>query len=302
MTQDRYDLMVVGAGSGGLVAARFAAKLGARVALAEKNRIGGDCTWTGCVPSKALLKAAKIAHEVRTAAHYGVIASAPAVDMARVREYVHGAIEAVYQYETPEQLRAEGIDVFLGGVRFADAFTAVVGEHTVSSNAFLITTGARPLIPPIEGLNGVLFNTYENVFENQVLPKTMVIVGGGPIGMELAQAYQRLGASVTGVADNVLPKEDTDVQNLMQSVLEREGVRFVSGQARRACKDGNAIVVATEHHEARGEMLLIAVGRKPNVDGLDLEKAGVKYSSRGIPVDDQLRTNVKHLYAAADVA
>src|SRR6266581_4578786 len=113
MSKQQYDLVIIGAGAGGLIAAGFAVQLGARVALVEKNRIGGDCTWTGCVPSKALLKAAKIAHEVRTAAHYGVIASAPAVDMARVREYVHGAIEAVYQYETPEQLRAEGIDVFL---------------------------------------------------------------------------------------------------------------------------------------------------------------------------------------------
>jgi pyruvate/2-oxoglutarate dehydrogenase complex dihydrolipoamide dehydrogenase (E3) component len=302
MMQDRYDLVVIGAGSGGLVAARFAAKLGAKVALVEKNRIGGDCTWTGCVPSKALLKAAKIAHEVRTAAHYGVIASTPAVDMAQVREYVLGAIQAVYQYETPEQLRAEGIDVLLGAARFVEASKVIVGERTVSSKAFLITTGARPFIPPIEGLNRVPFVTYESIFENEILPKTMVIVGGGPIGMEMAQAYQRLGAGVTVLADHVLPKENPDVQKLMQGVLEREGVRFVSGQAMRACKDGNAIVVATEHHETRGEMLLIAVGRRPNVHELDLEKSGVKYSSHGIPVDDQLRSNVKHIYAAGDVA
>src|SRR6266851_8577414 len=166
MTQDRYDLVVIGAGSGGLVAARFAAKLGARVALAEKNRIGGDCTWTGCVPSKALLKAAKVAHDVRTASHYGVITSAPEVEMARVREYVHGAMQAVYQYETPEQLRAEGIDVLLGAARFVDASTVIVGERTGSSKAFLITTGAWPFIPPIEGLNSVPFVTYESIFEN----------------------------------------------------------------------------------------------------------------------------------------
>jgi pyruvate/2-oxoglutarate dehydrogenase complex dihydrolipoamide dehydrogenase (E3) component len=302
MTQDHYDLVVIGAGSGGLIAARFAAKLGARVALAEKNRIGGDCTWTGCVPSKALLKAAKIAHEVRTAAHYGVITSAPAVDMSRVREYVHNAIQAVYQYETPQQLQREGIDVLLGGAGFVDASTVMVGERVASSTAFLITTGARPLIPPIPGLNSVPFVTYQSIFENHVLPKTMVIVGSGPVGMEMAQAYQRLGASVSVLADHVLPKEDPDVQKLMQGVLEREGVRFLSGKATRACWDGNSIVVATEHHEARGEMLLIAAGRKPNVAELDLEKAGVKYSSRGIPVDDQLRTNVKHIYAAGDVA
>ncbi len=181
MTADRYDLVVIGAGSGGLVGARFAARLGARVALAEKNRIGGDCTWTGCVPSKALLKAARVAHEVRTASQYGIIANAPAVNMAQVRAYVRNAIQGVYQFETPEQLQEEGVEVILGTAEFRDATTIRIGDRIVRSKNFLLTTGARPLTPQIAGLNDVPYATYENIFDNELLPKVMIVVGGGPI-------------------------------------------------------------------------------------------------------------------------
>jgi pyruvate/2-oxoglutarate dehydrogenase complex dihydrolipoamide dehydrogenase (E3) component len=301
MTADRYDLVVIGAGSGGLVGARFAAQLGARVALAEKNRIGGDCTWTGCVPSKALLKAARVAHEVRTASQYGIIANAPAVNMAQVRAYVRNAIQGVYQFETPEQLQEEGVEVIFGTAEFRDATTIRIGDRIVRSKNFLLTTGARPLTPQIAGLNDVPYATYENIFDNELLPKVMIVVGGGPIGIELAQAYRRLGSEVTVVAERILPKEDPDVQQLMRSLLEGEGIQFVFEHAKSARKDGRSIVIFTEHQEARGDLLLIAAGRKPMVDGLELEKAGIQYSPRGVPVDDRLRTNVKHIYAAGDV-
>jgi len=298
---DHFDLVVIGAGSGGLVGARFAAQLGAKVALVEKNRIGGDCTWTGCVPSKALLKAAKVAHEVRTAVRYGVVTSPPTVNMCEVREYVRGAIQAVYRFETPEALAGEGIDVVLGEARFLNDSAIAVGDRTIRSKAFLLTTGARPIVPQVTGLRDMPFITYEQLFENDALPKSLTIVGGGPIGMEMAQAYQRLGAQVTVVSNHVLPKEDPDVQQLIQRILEREGVRFVSDKAKSARKDGDAIIVATDQQEARGDVLMIAVGRKPNTEGLDLEKAGVECSPHGVSVDDRLRTNVKHIYAAGDV-
>ena len=297
----RYDLVVIGAGSGGLVGARFAAQLGAKVALIEKNRIGGDCTWTGCVPSKALIKAARVAHEVRTAARYGVSVNPPTVDMAAVREYVREAMHAVYEFETPEALAREKVDVIFGAAQFIDAATINVGEHTVRSKAFLITTGARPFVPALPGLNAVPFITYEEVFENDTLPKKMILLGGGPIGMEMAQAYQRLGSEVTVVTSSLLPKEEAEVQKLMQGVLEGEGVRFILQPARSARRHANAIFIITDNHKAQGDLLLVAVGRKPKVDGLQLEKAGVKYSSKGIQVDDRLRTNVKHIYAAGDV-
>lgn len=302
MATHDFDLVIIGAGSGGLTAAGFAAQLGAKVALIEKNRIGGDCTWTGCIPSKALLKAAKVAHEVRTASRFGITANPPAVEMTSVRAYVRQAIEQVYQFESSEELRKQGIEVIQGAGRFVDARTIVVGDQLVRTKKFLLTTGARPQIPAIAGLNEVPYLTYQQIFENDRLPRSMIVVGGGPIGMEMTQAYQRLGTEVSIVADTLLPKDEPEVRELMQQVFEREGVRFVRGRAKSARREGDGIIVATDSGEARGDLLLIASGRRPVVAGLDLEKAGVNYSEKGIPVDDQLRTNVKHIYAAGDVA
>jgi pyruvate/2-oxoglutarate dehydrogenase complex dihydrolipoamide dehydrogenase (E3) component len=301
MAAPEFDLVIIGAGSGGLTAAGFAAQLGAKVALVEKNRIGGDCTWTGCIPSKALLKAAKVAHEVRTASRFGITASPPVADMSQVRAYVRQAIEQVYRFENPEELRKQGIEVIQGAGRFLDATTILAGEQLVRSKTFLLTTGARPRIPSIAGLDEVPFLTYEQIFDNGRLPRAMIVVGGGPIGMEMAQAYQRLGAQVSVVAHRLLPKDEPEVREVLQRVFEREGVRIVWGRAQSARKEGGEIVVATADEEARGDLLLIACGRKPSVAGLDLEKAGVTYSDEGIPVDDRLRTNVKNIYAAGDV-
>jgi pyruvate/2-oxoglutarate dehydrogenase complex dihydrolipoamide dehydrogenase (E3) component len=302
MAAPEFDLAIIGAGSGGLTAAGFAAQLGARVALVEKNRIGGDCTWTGCVPSKAILKAAKIAHETRTASRFGITASPPGVDMTKVRAYVRQAIEQVYRFENPEELHKQGIEVIQGAARFVDAGTIMIGEQLLRAKSFLLTTGARPQIPPIDGLHGVPFLTYEQIFDNDRLPGSMIVVGGGPIAMEMAQAYRRLGAQVSVVADRLLPKDEPEARAVMQRLFEREGVRFVWGRARSARRQDGEIVVATDREEARGDLLLIAAGRKPAVAGLDLEKAGVTYSPEGIPVDDRLRTNVKNIYAAGDVA
>jgi pyruvate/2-oxoglutarate dehydrogenase complex dihydrolipoamide dehydrogenase (E3) component len=301
MSKQKYEMVIIGAGAGGLIAAGFAVKLGARVALVEKDRIGGDCTWIGCVPSKALLKVAKIAHHVRTASQYGIMSQAPVTDMAKMHEYLDAAIQHIYKPTTPEALRQKGMDVHLGPARFADKESIIVGDQTLRSKYFLITTGARPYIPPISGLDSVPCLTYERIFDNKRLPRSMIVVGGGPIGAEISQAYQRLGCQVTVVADRLLPKEDPDVRQLLQEVFEREGVRFVWGRATSARKDGETIVVSTGGEEARGEILLIASGRRPNLEGLDLEKAGVQYSEKGITIDDRLRTTARNIYAAGDV-
>jgi len=301
MSGHDFDLVIIGAGSGGLTAASFAAQLGAKVALVEKNRIGGDCTWTGCVPSKALLKAAKVAHEVRIAARFGIVAAEPVTDMAAVREYVRRAVGQVYRLESPEELRREGIEVIEGQARFRDASTILVNQEAVRSRAFLVTTGAHPRIPAIAGLSEVPFLTYEQIFDNDRLPGRLVVIGGGPIGMELAQAYQRLGSQVIIIAGRLLPKDEPEVAGLMRRVFEREGVRFVSGRAESARTDGTGVVVATAGEEIRGDALLLASGRIPTVAALDLDKAGVRYSDAGIPVDEHLRTNMKHIYAAGDV-
>ena len=301
MSEKHYDLVIIGAGSGGLTAAGFAARLGAKVALVEKSRIGGDCTWTGCVPSKALLKAAKVAHEVRSAAHYGIATGAPVTDMGRVRDYVRGAIQQVYQFERPEELVRGGIDVVMGAARFLDEHTIDANGQRIAAKSFLITTGAHPSIPDVAGLSEVPYLTYEQLFENDILPATMIVVGGGPIGMEMAQAYQRLGPQVVVIAEQLLPKEEPEAREVMQRVFEREGIRFVWGRATSAKREGDSVVVRAGVEDVRGDLLLVASGRKPTVAGLDLEKAGVVYSERGIAIDSQLRTNVKHIYAAGDV-
>ena len=214
MSKQQYDIVIIGAGAGGLIAAGFAVKLGARVALVEKDRIGGDCTWIGCVPSKALLNVAKIAHHVRTASQYGIVSQAPVTDMAKVHEYLDAAIQHIYKPTTPEALRQKGMDVYLGPARFADKESIIVGDQPLRSTYFLITTGARPYIPPISGIESVPYLTYAHIFDTKQLPQSMIVVGGGPVGAEISQAYQRLGCQVTVIGKSLLPKEDPDARQV----------------------------------------------------------------------------------------
>jgi pyruvate/2-oxoglutarate dehydrogenase complex dihydrolipoamide dehydrogenase (E3) component len=301
MPKPLYDLTIIGAGAGGLIAAGFAVQLGAKVALVENHRIGGDCTWTGCVPSKALLKVAKIAHHVRSSAQYGILAPAPVTDMAKVCDYVDAAIEQIYKPTAPEALQQKGMHVYLGPTRFVDGSTIVTGEQTVRSKHFLIVTGARPSIPGISGLDQVPYLTYEQIFENRRLPQSLVVIGAGPIGAEVSQAYQRLGCQVTLIGERLLPKEDAEARQSLRTVFEREGIRLLSQRAVSVRNEGNSILVSTASGEARGEMLFVATGRKPNVTDLELDKAGVQYSTRGIQVDGRLRTTARNIYAAGDV-
>lgn len=297
-----YDLIIIGAGSGGLTAASFAAKLSVSVALVEKNRVGGDCTWTGCVPSKALLKAAKVAHTLRTAGEYGIGSgsASPQVDMRKVRDYVHQTIADIYQHETPEQLSTEGIKVLHGAARFADTHTIQVDGQPFTAKKFIIATGAHPFIPPIAGIQDTPYMTYLDIFDNVQLPGRLLIIGAGSIGAELAQAYQRLGAQVTLFDVGLLPREAPEVAEVMGKVFAREGLQFVEGLVGAARRDGTDIVLTVNEQEYRGDRLLVAASRAPVVEGLDLNQAGIDYSQKGIPVDQYLRTNVKHIYAIGD--
>jgi len=298
-----YDLLIIGGGSAGLTAAGFAVQLGARVALVEKHRIGGDCTWTGCVPSKTLLKAAKVAHQMRTAARYGLTPVEPVVDLKSVMAHVRAVIADVYHEESPEALRADGIDVFLDAARFLDPHTLAVGEATLTARHVLIATGAHPFIPPIAGLDGVDYLTYESVWELQVLPRHLLVVGAGPVGCEMAQAFRRLGSQVTLVAsrDRVLPRDDPAAARVLGEVFAAEGIDLrYNARAERGWRDENGIHLIAGGDELVGDVLLITAGRRPNVDGLDLEKAGVAYSAKGIQVDEHLRTSQRHIYAAGD--
>ncbi|MFQ5858107.1 MAG: dihydrolipoyl dehydrogenase family protein [Anaerolineae bacterium] len=298
-----YDLAIIGGGSAGLTAAGFAVQLGARVALLEKHRIGGDCTWTGCVPSKTLLKAAKVAHQMRTADRYGLTPVEPAVDLQQVMAHVRAVIADVYQHESPEVLRANGIDVFLDAARFLDPHTLAVGDNTLTARRVLLATGAQPFVPPIAGLDGVSYLTYESIWDLEVMPQRLLVIGAGPIGCEMAQAFRRLGARVTLVEalDQVLPLEGPRASRVLAEVFATEGIELrLNATAERAWQNGDDIHLVAGGEDVVGDALLVAIGRRPNVDGLDLEKAGVNYTAEGIQVDDQLRTSQKHIYAAGD--
>jgi pyruvate/2-oxoglutarate dehydrogenase complex dihydrolipoamide dehydrogenase (E3) component len=298
---ERYDFAIVGAGSAGLIGADFARKLGARVALIERERIGGDCTWSGCVPSKSLLKVAKVAHVARTASRFGITAVPPSVDMPAVRDYLRSTIAYIYEGTTPEALRAKGIAVRLGSVRFIDRRTLAVGDERIRARKILIATGAQPVIPALPGLDDVEFFTYRTIFENDRLPQAMVVIGGGPVGVEVAQAYGRLGTRVTLFAERILPNEEPEAEQIVGRVLQAEGMQLVAERAVSVTRSGERIVVRSQRTHVECDLLFVAAGRRPTLDGLHLEAAGVAHSARGIAVNDDLQTSAKTIYAAGDV-
>ena len=302
-----YDLVVVGGGSAGLTAAGFSAQLGQRVAIVEKSQIGGDCTWTGCVPSKTLLKVARVAHELRTANRYGLDAVEPVVDLKSVMDHVRSAVEEVYLSESPDTLRSEGVDLFLGQARFLDPRTLTVTDDQVKFKArrFIIATGAKPLIPPIPGLDSIDYLTYETVWGLEELPKRLIVVGAGPIGCELAQAFRRLGSSVIllEAAPRILLHDEPEGADVVSLHLVDEGVDLrVDALVQRVWQEADSIHVDLGTDVVVGDKLLISVGRTPNVSGLDLDNAGVEYDPKGIQVNQWLRTSQRHIYAAGDCA
>lgn len=301
MSSEKYDLAIIGAGSVGLIAADFAVKLGARVALLERDRIGGDCTWSGCVPSKSLLKVARVAHDLRTASTFGIQSQAPVVDMVQVREYLRSNIGKIYKGTTPEALRHKGMDILLGAVSFVDPDTLTVGEQRITAKKILIATGAEPVLPTLPGLGQVPFLTYRQIFENDRLPAAMVVIGGGPVGVEIAQAYQRLGTRVTIFSERLLQKEEPEASEILVRVFEREGLQIVSERAVSVMGFGNRITVRSVDRRIDCDLLLVAAGRKPTLEGLNLEAAGVTYSDKGINVNDHLQTSASTIYAAGDV-
>lgn len=298
-----YDLIVIGAGAAGLTAAGFMGKAGGKVALIERKALGGDCTWTGCVPSKALLKVSKMAHTLQTASKYGVNGAGDglSVDMGVVRDYVKRVVNDVYAGETPEVFsRDYNVEVIEGEARFVDEHTVAVSDRRLTSGKFVIAVGASAAIPKIEGLSDVTYFTNETLFDNDHLPQRLLIIGAGPVGTEIAQAYARLGAKVTLIDQALLPRDEPEVAEVMQAVLTRDGVQFEPGLVSKAAQAGETISLTLESgavHE--GDMLLVAAGRAPNLS-VGLEQAGVAYTRRGILVDDYLRTNVKHIYAVGD--
>ena len=298
---DRFDIVIIGAGSAGLIGAGFAATLGAKVALLESHRIGGDCTWTGCVPSKSVIHSAHIRHDVSRGPCYGIETDGSSADMPRVRAWVRQSIATIYEPTTPEALERRGINVFLGPAAFADARTIMCGERRIPAKHILICTGARASVPDVTGIRDVPFLTYDTLFELDELPAHLVILGAGPLGVEMAQAFRRLGARVTIVGPVVLGREEPEAQALVREILTREGIDVVLERATSVRTCANGIELTTPSRSVTGDRLLVAAGRTPRLEGLDLARAGVRHDHRGIAVDKYLRTNVKHIYACGDV-
>ncbi len=220
-----YDFAIIGAGASGLIAADFALKLGARVIMIERDRIGGDCTWSGCVPSKSLIKAAAVAHAVHNAARFGVGAQPRPTDMPQVRAWLDSTITHIYAPTAPDALRAKGMDVLLGAACFVDRHMVRAGGRRITAGKFLINTGSEPRVPAIAGLSDVPYFTYQQIFQNDRLPRRLVIVGGGPIGCEIAQSYRRLGAEVALIAETLLPREEPEASAVLTGSLSKKAFR-----------------------------------------------------------------------------
>ena len=286
-----------------MTAADFAVQLGTRVALVEKDRLGGDCTWTGCVPSKTLLKAAKVAHQMRTAGRYGLPTDPFTVDLAQVMSHVRSVIDEIYEEEDPKALREKGIDVFLSAARFTGPHTIAVGDDQLAASHVLIATGARPFLPPIDGIDTINALTSDTIWALDQLPEHLVVVGAGPVGCEMAQAFRRLGTRVTLLSshDQILPRDDPAAAQVLARVFATEGVDVrLNARAERVWKDEDGIHVIAGGDDIVGDRLFFATGRRPNVDGLGLDSAGVDYTAQGIEVDNHLRTSQHHIYAAGD--
>ena len=300
-----FDLVILGAGSAGLSAARFARDLGATVALVDQTRPGGDCLFSGCIPSKTLLKVAKVAWEARRAERYGLSVGALSIDVAAIRRHVEATIERVYDDERPEALAANGIAFFSGGARFVGPNAVQAGEQVLRGGRFLICTGARPRRPPIPGLANVSYLTYDDALRLDTLPASTIVLGTGPVGVELAQAYCRLGSRVTviGRSGHLLRSADPAVQSLIADILRDEGIdlRLAMGVESIGSGYGGRVEVRSAEATVIGDALLVAVGRTPNVENLGLDLAGVVYSTNGVTVDESLRTSNPAIYACGDV-
>ncbi len=302
----KADICVIGAGSAGLSIAAVAAQLGAKVVLIERGRMGGECLNFGCIPSKALLAAAKVAHTVRNAHLFGIDA-VPAVDFKRVHAHVRSVIDAIAPHDSIERFEKLGATVVRGEARFNSPREIVVGDRLIRAHRTVVATGSAPVVPPIPGLDQVRYFTTETIFENDVLPEHLLILGGGPIGVEIGQAYRRLGAKVTIVErEKAMPKDDQELARpLLQHLVDEGVVIRERASVMAVLQDGKGINLTIEEAgqttQLRGSHLLVAAGRSARTAGLGLETAGIKFDKKGIVVDKHLKTSAHGIYAAGDV-
>lgn len=308
----RFDrnLVVIGAGSAGLVSALVAAKLGAKVTLVEGNVMGGDCLNTGCVPSKAIIHAARLVAQAREATAMGLIGAVGEVDTAAAMRYVRSCIAAVAPHDSVERFQGLGVDVRLGRAMITSPWTVEVAGETLTTRAIVIAAGAEPAVPPLPGLEAVGYLTSETIWALETVPRRLLILGGGPIGCELAQAFARLGAQVTLAqkADRLLEREDDEVSAFVHARLRRDGIQVLTGhQAVAAERQGDERTMLFHRQGARVSIgfdaLLVAVGRKPRTTGYGLETLGIGLGAKGtIETNPYLQTQYPNILACGDVA
>jgi len=306
-----FDIGVIGGGAAGLTTTAGAAQLGAKTLLIEKdNVLGGDCLHFGCVPSKTLIKSAHIYHQMKNAPDFGLPAvDLPPVDFREISDRIKSVIDAIQKHDSEERFCKLGAKVIFGEAAFTDQHTVRVDGRTYSAKNWLVSTGSSPVAPPIPGLAETPYLTNREIFYLDRLPVSMLVLGAGPIGCEMGQAFSRLGTQVTilDVAEQILGKEDNDMAEVVKEVMSAEGVRFFLGAAIDYVKDlGGQIEVSLKTPDGqavllKAETILVAAGRGANINGLGLDTIGVEYDRQGIKVDNRLRTTRKHIYAAGDV-
>jgi pyruvate/2-oxoglutarate dehydrogenase complex dihydrolipoamide dehydrogenase (E3) component len=301
------DLCVVGAGSAGLSVAAGASQMGAKTVLIEARKMGGDCLNYGCVPSKAMLAAGHAAHVVRHAGRFGVNGHEPGIDFGRVHDHVHEVIAGIEPLDSQERFEGLGVTVLRSPASFCAPDEIEAGDTRVRARRFVIATGSGPVVPAIPGLDQVPFHTNETIFDNRAAPAHLIVIGGGPIGCELGQAHRRLGSAVTILSTGViLPKDDPELTGVVRTQLQADGIVIRERvQVRAVERAGNGVAVAWgddgQAERIEGSDVLVAAGRAAQVEGLNLELAGVAFDRRGIKVDARLRTTNKKIFAIGDV-
>ena len=304
MNRIETDLCVIGAGSGGLSVAAGAVQMGARVVLIEAREMGGDCLNAGCVPSKALIAAAKAA-EAQRRGFRGVSPAAPQVDFAAVKDHVAAVIARIAPTDSQARFEGLGCTVIRAFARFTGPREVQVGDTTIRARRFVIATGSRPLVPQIQGVDSVPYFTNETIFTLRERPRHLIVIGGGPIGIEMAQAHRRLGCDVTIVESaKALGREDPDCASVVLDAMRAEGIALVEGQpvVRLAGEAGAVEVTLGDGRQIKGSHLLMAVGRKVALEGLNLDAAGVAHTAKGVTVDKRLRSSNRRVYAVGDAA
>ncbi|MFP4607166.1 MAG: dihydrolipoyl dehydrogenase family protein, partial [Thiohalospira sp.] len=307
--EERFDLVVIGGGSGGLSVASVAGRLGLRVALVEASgELGGECLHTGCVPSKALLRSARVASLMRRGPDFGLPAKEPDIDMAAVRRRVGAVVERLQAHDDPERFRAYGVEVIFAAARFLDPHRVAAGGRVLHGRRIVLATGSAPAVPDIPGLAEAGYWTNEDLFSVAEAPDSLAVVGGGPVGVEMAQAFRRLGWTVTLLqgGEHLLPAEDPEAAAVLRDVLEGEGIDMRTAARVRAVTPGGADGPHTLHLAGGGEVtagrILVATGRRPATAGLALEAAGVRLDDHGaVAVDRRQRTSARHIFAVGDV-